>query len=305
MRLVLIGDVHVYRLLVPPWRLMSKRALGMAHLWLKRQFKFRRRQVVPLLDRVASIKPDLVLFSGDLTTTALEAEFGDMHRLLKQHLPGLPILVVPGNHDRYTYRSARLRVMEQVLGTLMPERFPSLRLLGSRWHLLALDSARPRRLSARGEIGAEQMAAAAKLTAELPAGDGLVILCHYPLILPSDEYDKPGHRLVDEAALQRLVANLSQRVSVVFVHGHVHQPWFWRPTNDGLEQVLTINAGAPCLPTRTYPAGQGFWQIDLQTEDAGAPFLQATHHIPQVVQRPRREQPAGVDPSTWITRRYP
>jgi 3',5'-cyclic AMP phosphodiesterase CpdA len=51
----------------------------------------------PLIDKVSSVAPDLVIISGDLTQRAREEQYQDARKYLER-LPG-PQLVVPGNHD--------------------------------------------------------------------------------------------------------------------------------------------------------------------------------------------------------------
>ena len=58
----------------------------------------------PLIKVVASIKPDLVVVSGDLTQRARSVEFKAARNFLDE-LPS-PQIVVPGNHDVPLYNMA-------------------------------------------------------------------------------------------------------------------------------------------------------------------------------------------------------
>jgi len=124
MRLALIGDIHYYRLAVAPWQLFGKRLLGQANLWLNRRHRFNRSLLKPVLEQAESIQPDMVLMSGDLTTTALAGEFADVAAALNPLAKRIPMVAVPGNHDRYTFSAARHRVMEKALLTAVPQPFP-------------------------------------------------------------------------------------------------------------------------------------------------------------------------------------
>lgn len=276
MRLVLIGDVHVYRLWMPPWAMLGKPLLGQMNLWFNRSRHVDISLLEPTLLRVASLKPDHLLLSGDLTTTAREKEFADIAGALRRCLLHVPVCAVPGNHDRYTHTALRRRRMERWFAGMMPERFPSLAPLGGEWSLLALDASRPSAFNARGMVGEAQLQEASRLLASLPAGRGVVVLCHYPFLLPEGREDRASHRLVDASAMERVLGSCAARV--VYLHGHVHEPWAWRQNSGAGGDVLMVNAGAPLLCNPRHPYGQGFWQVDLPDDPRGEVRL-ARHFI--------------------------
>ena len=285
MRLVLIGDIHFYRLWVPPWLLLSKRILGQMNLWLNRRHQFDRTLLAPLVRHVRTIEPDMLLFSGDLTSTALPGEFDDVMKALSPIVDACPTVMVPGNHDRYTFTSARSRHFETSAGDSVPRQFPHFVRLPSpadRWHLLALDGAVPRFITSRGLAGADQLAQARKQIASLTDSDGLVVLCHYALRRPLGRGPmRWPHRLADAAEVEAMLADCPARI--LYVHGHVHEPWCWHRTESGLERATDVNAGAPCLRTAEYPCGHGFWQIDLPSDPREQVALH--HHVPQLAQQ--------------------
>ncbi|MEE9212884.1 MAG: metallophosphoesterase [Phycisphaeraceae bacterium] len=277
MRIAVIGDIHAYELRVHPRRLVGKRLFGQTNLWLNRRFRFNHALLEPVLQRAIEIEPDLLLMTGDLTTTSLPNEFADMVDQLRPLAQQVPTLVVPGNHDRYTFGAARQQRVENMMGSLVPPRFPHFEKLDEHWHLLALDAARPRVMLSSGRLGENQLNAAQKQIKHLSAHDGLIVLCHYPIGAPPGKMPVAwGHDLSDRAALARLLKACPARV--VYVHGHIHRPWCWQPTDGKLPQFTFINAGAPCLTTASYPAGQGFWQIDLSPDPGKT--IGITHHVP-------------------------
>ncbi len=261
MRLALIGDIHAYRRFLPPWLLLGKRLLGTTTLWTWRQFLFDQRLLGPVLNRAASLKPDLLLLSGDVSNTALPAEFMEVRHTLDALLGTTPALTVPGNHDRYTRRAQRRRTLEKLLGRYVPGRFPHFQRLRGRWHLLALDAARPYLTSASGRLGNDQMEAARQQVAALTRRDGLIVLCHYPLFYPPGTHHRPRHSLLDKKRLITLLRGCPART--LYLHGHVHVPWQFSAPDSALEHLTLINAGAPTCRTRRFPQGQGFWQIGL------------------------------------------
>ena len=262
MRMVLIGDIHLYSLWTAPWSLFGKRVLGQSNLWLRRRRRFNPKLLAPTIDHAASLEPDMVLLSGDVSTTALPSEFRAVARVLKPLFDAAPTVMVPGNHDRYTFTSKRRRTMERAFPDHVPDRFPSLSPIADRWHLLALDSAVPRVVSSRGRVGTDQLTAASGLVAGVPSDHGLIVLTHYALKNhPGKAPMASHHQLSDADQFRELLADCPART--LFMHGHIHQPWVWQWDEPKLEHVIDVNAGAPVMCTSLHPFGQGFWQFDL------------------------------------------
>ena len=274
MRLVLFGDIHLYRLWLAPWHLASKRVLGQSNLVLNRRRKFNHALLPGMIERAVELKPDVCLLSGDLTTTALVKEFELVARALKPMTDQVPTIAVPGNHDRYTYRSARTQRMDRMLEALVPQRFPHTRELSDRWRLLALDAAVPSPHNARGRLGAVQLQAATEYADALDETQGLIVLCHYPCAVPSHIREFASHALAERDELRAVLERCKARV--VYLHGHIHRPWH-HEVGDGSGVPFTcIDAGSPCLTSPDFPQGQGFYQIDLP-DDPSEP-LAVTHH---------------------------
>lgn len=323
-RYVLIGDLHAYDLWPAPWRLLGKRFLGQVNLWAGRHKQFDLSLLPGILKCARSFKPQGAWFSGDLTTTSLESEFRFMQQALADFVAEVPSLAVPGNHDRYTRAAARDRRMERFMPGLLPERDPLFRRISDRWHLLALESGRPRAFSSAGWIGDRQLQEMKKHLSTLTAGDGLVVLCHYPADIPLDIPDHPGHMLEDRRALLDCLAACPVRT--IYLHGHLHQPWIHRSSDARLKHVTFINAGAPtCVKRKRVPivpgqwlelgragnkegmdsrcingpvsggAGQGIWTLDLPDDPKAV--LVASHVFPPGDQ-------AIADPSDFPMQRF-
>ncbi|MCE9590477.1 MAG: metallophosphoesterase [Planctomycetes bacterium] len=292
MRLVLIGDVHAYRRWSPPWELLGKPALGQLNLWFNRARHIDLSLLEATLDRAASLRPDMAVFSGDLTTTSRSGEFADVARAIRHSLIGVPKVGVPGNHDHYTYTAVRRRRMEKHLGDMVPARFPHTRDLVGRWRLLALNAARPSLMMARGLVGHSQLEEASRWLSGLREDEGVVAVCHYPFVLPEGRTDRPSHRLCDAREVGEMFT--ACRARVVYLHGHIHEPWAWRANSGPFAHVQFVNAGAPLLSNRRHPHGQGLWQIDLPDDPRGAVGL-VRHHVSEI----SRGGIEGVEP-TWV-----
>ncbi|MEM6854230.1 MAG: metallophosphoesterase [Planctomycetota bacterium] len=306
MKLAVLGDIHLFTLDVHPRRLLSKRVFAHTNLLMNRRHRFNHALLPALVDKAKSLSPELVLFSGDVSTSSLEREFEDLLEVvapLVEAAPagaGIPGVLVPGNHDRYTFRSRRVKRIETILQKVMPAEFPHVRELRPGWRLLALDSAIPNRLFSRGALGKAQFRGAVEAIRAVPEGEALLVLCHYPCTLPPRVPSAWSHDLKEAEALRRELTACRGRV--VYVHGHIHKPWHVLPPapapviapgnasgkyngKDPAKSSFTggpafecLNAGSPCMTSDKYPLGQGFWEVDLP-EDPLAP-LATTHHVP-------------------------
>ncbi|QQE11535.1 metallophosphoesterase [Planctomycetota bacterium] len=285
MRIALIGDIHLYNLQLRPRQWFSRRVMGHTNLLLNRRFRFNHALLDPLMARIREIKPDIVLCSGDVTTTSLESEFGDIAKYLKPLSEEITTVVVPGNHDRYTFRSQRKRRMENLLEGVMPDSFPYYRRLTDHWHLLGLDSAIPQILMSRGALRKRQLSAFEMQLGQMSQEDAIVLLCHYPAASPPGVPSSWAHNLAEAHDLRKLLEASPARV--LYMHGHIHQPWYWEASiprqdthkdRDRRGELAYLNAGSPCMTSNKYPLGQGFWQVDLPDDPGAAVSLE--HNVP-------------------------
>ncbi len=259
MRIVLFGDLHLYRLALAPWDLISKRLLGQTNLWFHRSSRFDRSLLAPTVERIAKLEPDLVLGSGDLTTTATAAEFRDAHVALAPLLDRLPTLIIPGNHDRYTFTAAARRRFERFFVGHCPTAFPHHQILSDDLHLIALNASKPNVLLDRGRMGSAQLQGLRDLLGRIATGVRLIVLCHYTLGTPPRS--KPEHWSHVMTDAEQVTAALGESGrDVLYCHGHVHRPWCWRLSEAA--NIMTLNAGAPLHIGTDHPQGQGFWQIE-------------------------------------------
>lgn len=273
-RFILLGDIHVYQLAVAPWHLVGKRLLGQANLWLRRRARLRMDLLASVIDRIVALEPDMVLCSGDLTTTALHGEFALARRMLDPIIQQGDCFIVPGNHDRYSFTAARSRRFERYFGAQTSRVWPCYRQLTDHLHLIAFDPTRPTLLSASGRFDPLQLHAFTdSIVPQLPPEDRLIVLCHYSLGTPPGLRPESPHHGLQNAA--DFVTALSLPNEMLYVHGHVHRPWCWRLPD--APNITALNTGAPVLTGREYPGGQGFWEVTVQ-EQADIPW-QLTHHV--------------------------
>ncbi|MDR3621377.1 MAG: metallophosphoesterase [Paludisphaera borealis] len=264
-RLVHISDVHVWRYTINPAQLFNKRLLGMSALLVRRARKFRLERLAHVVDRVVTLKPDHILVSGDLTTTALPIEFQAAREALAPWL-GDPsrATVIPGNHDRYTGAAARDRHFEQTFGEFAGAAdYPWIRPLDDRTSILGLDPTRAG-WSARGTLPASQLEAAKTLWNERRRpGDRLIVACHYPLDAPEPFRDElHPKRMTNAGEVGRWLSNVGPHL---YCCGHVHRAWAFGPPE--IPDQLCLNAGAPLLRDPSGANPPGFLEIVLDDAD--------------------------------------
>lgn len=271
MRIIHLSDIHVWRYALNPLRWFNKRAVGMVSLVAGRARKFRLERIHEVVARVLDLAPDHVLITGDLTTTALPAEFRDARAALAELLlDSTRVTVIPGNHDRYTSGSVRYREFEEWFGAFAPPGpYPWLRPLDDETAILGLDPTRSH-LSARGYLPPEQLSSARALVAD-PSNRPrrLIVASHYPVFAP------PPY--VEELAAKRMknAADVAEWLSRIGPHlyccGHVHAAWAFAP--EVLPNQLCLNAGAPLLRDATGHRPPGFLEVVLDGDD-----VEVIHH---------------------------
>lgn len=231
--------------------------------------RFRRERLAEVVERVRGLRPDHVLITGDLTTTALSAEFADARQALGPLLGDAErVTVLPGNHDRYTGRAARSRSFEAAFAAFMPRpTFPWMRWLDGSTAILGLDPTRAH-YSARGWLNETQIAEARLLLGSSRPGR-LIVACHYPLDAPaSHRAELVAKRLENAGAVRGWLSEIGPHL---YCCGHVHAAWAFSPP--GLSEQLCLNAGAPLLRDRSGMRPPGFLEIDLDGWD-----VRVVHH---------------------------
>lgn len=237
MRVAHITDLHVE---VPPQlgQLFSKRALGVVNLYLMgRAAHFTRPTVEALVDAVVRIEPDLVVCTGDLTSTATPEEFTLAAALLAPVTERFPFLALPGNHDVYTTES--LGRFQQHFGEFANGgSWPFVRHFGG-VDFVAIDVSRPDFLS-RGLTPSAQLQALDALLADGAAP--AVVALHYPLRDRRGEPYGPFTRNLENAgALERVLARHPRVLAVL--HGHEHHGYRTVIPREGAP-ILSLNPGA-------------------------------------------------------------
>lgn len=222
-----LSDLHLGPLPGGEWTdYLSKRAIGFLSWRLKRVHIHQPEIAAALVADVKAHGPDHVAVTGDLVNIALPDEFVAAAKWLKNFGPPDWITVVPGNHDAYVgvpwaagaglwsdYMTGDLRIPSQ--DKAAP--FPFVRQRRN-ITLIGLSSAIPQGWRrAGGELGARQLAALARILADLGTrGYFRIILIHHP---PLPGQAPRRKELADAPALK---AVLQEHGAEMVLHGHNH-----------------------------------------------------------------------------------
>ncbi len=222
LRFIHCSDIHLLDLAgATLGHFLNKRLTGGVNLLLARG----RKHSGNLFDRIVAhaheLAVDRIVITGDLTNLALAPEFALVRSKLLA--AGLPVTVIPGNHDTYTRGSARERRFENYLGEFMEgERdgadYPFVQRFGD-VALIGLSTAIPSLpMVAVGRIGEPQLQRLERVLETLgKEGLARIVLIHHP-VLPG--VAKPRHDLLDLSAFAGVIA---KHGAELVLHGHEHR----------------------------------------------------------------------------------
>ena len=211
---------------------------------------FPLRQLEAVMAHASSLRPDILLVTGDVSQDESPASYrlaGELFDAL-----GCPWFWFAGNHDHPDFMQ-ELRPFHQELD------------LGD-WRLLCLDS----RISgqAGGELGREQLAALS-LSLEEDTRPTLLAMHHHPVPIDSDWMDQLG--LTDREALWDTLSHHSQVRAILC--GHIHQAFATRrPSGQGSVAVYGVPSTSDQFAPLSHDfavdeaARPGFRVVDLDGE---------------------------------------
>lgn len=242
LRILHFGDLHVWRAEFV-WReaYHPKRWLGPLNLALRRAHAFPPAYRRPVMDAVLAENADIVVFTGDFSTFSLESEFSEAARLFAplHERYGKRLFAIPGNHDRYTARSLRRKLLEKHLPWVRQD--PVSRLdLSNTWTLLGVDHAVPLRFRSNGIVSESTQTALRDELQRLKQQQKNVILAgHFPYATPVAYPESWEHKLLGE---EKFAALLREFPPAVYLHGHKHVRWALRPACT--PETLCLNCGS-------------------------------------------------------------
>ncbi|MBI2743689.1 MAG: metallophosphoesterase [Chlamydiales bacterium] len=226
MRIAHISDLHFGKVTLSPLQFFSKRWLGNLNLFFHRKHEYKRELLAPLAGLFKELEVDLVVISGDLTTTSLPEEFEmavEFIRSLKKE--GIEVVAIPGNHDHYTKAAYRQRLFYDYF----PAKFSDVPLnlkehgiavkeLKDGWFLIALDTALATSpISSRGNFSCEIENALNETLGRLPPNSSVILVNHFPFF----DVDGPRKALMRSSFLRELL--MKNPAIKFYLNGHTHR----------------------------------------------------------------------------------
>lgn len=258
MRILHFGDIHFWRLRFDWDFYYPKRFLGLANLALRRRHKFPPHLAWRVARAIVDEQADLVVFSGDLSTMSLDAEFRDAAAAFAPLYEkwGERLVVIPGNHDRYTPGSVCSRRYEKHFphGAFPEGERVCVREFDDGLAVVAVDASRPFKVRSNGFFdSALEEELDARLDALAGGGRRVVLVGHFPYAYPPEVEAAWDHKMLRDGAFAALVA---RHRPAVYLHGHKHIRWALR---DGrTPDTLCLNCGAAGMVSDD-PAKQAGW----------------------------------------------
>lgn len=171
------------------------------------------------LKLAATLKPNAVIVSGDLTQRAKSEQFDAAKQFLLR-LPNVPQLVIPGNHDVPLYRIFERifrphKLYQEIIST---ELNPVLKIDGA--VIAGLDSTAPHSAISNGRIFKWQLDACEEAFRDAPSGSARIVVAHHHFA-PAPDYLRDSIMPKAKRAIERF-ADL--KVDMI-LGGHLHRAY--------------------------------------------------------------------------------
>ncbi|MCC6694196.1 MAG: metallophosphoesterase [Candidatus Hydrogenedentes bacterium] len=217
-----VADLHFWKVVANPLRLLNKRFLGNLNVWLRRGRSFPMREAALFVEALAATSANQVLLTGDFSSTSLDEEFALARRFVDALSDrGFALNLMPGNHDVYTFEARHKRRFEYHFASYVPqEGYPALRHLAGGTPLLLVPTVCPNWVSSKGRITRQETEQVGQLLDRLPPV--VVVAGHYPLLEKTHGYELTRERRLRNAdALRRVLGESGH--TILYVAGHVHR----------------------------------------------------------------------------------
>ena len=172
-----------------------------------------------LLRQLPALAPDAIVVSGDLTQRAKRQQFEEARQFFDR-FAGIPMLIIPGNHDVPLWR-----VFERLANPLglyreiiSDELNPVLEV--GKVVLVGLDSTAPRRAISNGRIDLPQLRQAGEAFARADANKIRIVVAHH--------HFAPGHDKVLDVPMprsRRAIEYFVEHKVEMILGGHLHRSY--------------------------------------------------------------------------------
>lgn len=217
-----ITDLHFWEIVLNPFRLLNKRALGNLNVVTKRRHEFIMERAWNYLDYVSGLPQSHVIITGDFSSTSTEWEFREGVKFCEAlENAGKTVSVIAGNHDVYTFASERNETFSKHYSRWLPQKLlPTVQSLPGGTPILYLPTVCANAVSSMGRITQGQLDEAAALLQ--PIESPLVVAGHYPFLNRTETYTIESNRqLRDADRLENMLGESGKYL--LYISGHVHR----------------------------------------------------------------------------------
>lgn len=239
-RILHFSDIHL-GLLPRISEVFNKRFLGAVNHLFRRRYKLHPEYIDALAEKLNDISPDLIVFTGDLSSVATQAEISAAVKRLLPFRDFADFVFVPGNHDAYVKDA--LPYLNDAFNELNGGRWQldSLPIIYNKDNIrfCLLNASRPLSpLLSCGDITPEMQE---KIDALCPKGTETIMISHFPAFAADGSCTGWRHGLRNEEFLRRKV---NEGTIPLILSGHVHKPYIFTTQNHGTQLCagsLTLN----------------------------------------------------------------
>lgn len=236
-----ISDLHISRISFKISQIFSKRWLGNFNLLIKRKKFFEEKIFLDLLEILKEEKIDLIIVSGDISSTSYQKEFETAKALFNSLK--IKTLFLPGNHDNYTKKAYKNKLFYRYFENMENNKIFSLKKdkvegikLNDKWWYVALDTTcATNLLSSRGHFSKKIDKNLNLLLQKINKDKNIILANHFPFIETSFRKNLKGRDLLQETIKKH--KNIK-----IFLHGHIHKKNIFMFKN----MPITFSIGPAC-----------------------------------------------------------
>lgn len=262
LRIAHLSDIHISSPSMTLRKMWTgKRLLGGANMLLRRRHDYKNEFLAPIIKHVLEQNFDHVIVSGDLSTTALDAEFSFAKEQLLPLIQKEILTTIPGNHDIYTQKSEKQKRYEKYFSmchgeTQNGDAYPFVRKVGEELAIIGVNTCLATGpLQAWGQIGERQLDAIGKRLEE-NKGKFRILVIHHHILDRVGTPGKPVRSLKDRDAL---LGMLRKAGAEMILHGHDHARYDYEV--EGPDGPIPVFNPAPTTRHRQDPKHQGGYQV--------------------------------------------
>ena len=226
MKIIHFSDPHAGGAAEDWMAYLDKRWVGVFNYRFRRRFRHDLSLLEKAVDYILSVRPDVAVCTGDLTSTGQAGEFARTLKILEPLVKSdIPLIYLPGNHDCYVKRPKCVAAMKEAVSYLNGEEYefdslPRIRTVGG-VDFLMLNTSRPSNLlcswgfvSREDDQWVQRVCSGEKLQPR-------ILVTHYPMF-EDHPILRTRHRLFGQKNILKL---MQKREIDLALCGHVHKPY--------------------------------------------------------------------------------